>query len=116
MRDHYGYQIITKKLKKKFMINHKAVQKLMRKMGIFFRVHMHKYNSSKGDVSRIAPNLLKRNLKTALRKNLCKFPYCDKNVILERLEMIAAPFFLQYTTDTVICQDTSDISRACRDT
>ena len=52
----------------------------------------------------------------ALRKNLCKFPYCDKNVILERLEMIAAPFFLQYTTDTVICQDTSDISRACRDT
>lgn len=46
------------------MINHKAVQKLMRKMGIFFRVHMHKYNSSKGDVSRIAPNLLKRNLKT----------------------------------------------------
>lgn len=50
MRDHYGYQRITKKLKKKFMINHKAVQKLMRKMGIFFRVHMHKYNSSKGDV------------------------------------------------------------------
>lgn len=64
MRDHYGYQRITKKLKKKFMINHKAVQKLMRKMGIFFRIHMHKYNSSKGDVSRIAPNLLKRNLKT----------------------------------------------------
>lgn len=52
----------------------------------------------------------------ALRKNLCKIYNCDKNVILERLEMIAAPFFLQYTTDTVICQDTSDISRACRDT
>ena len=64
MRDHYGYQIITKKLKKKFMINHKAVQKLMRKMGIILRVQMHKYNSSKGKVSRIAPNLLKRNLKT----------------------------------------------------
>ena len=31
----YGYRRITKELKKKFVINHKTVQKLMRKMGIF---------------------------------------------------------------------------------
>ena len=41
-------------------VNHKTVQKLMRKMGIFCRVRMHKYNSYKGDVGRIAPNLLER--------------------------------------------------------
>lgn len=35
----------------------------MRKMGIFCRVRMHKYNSYKGDVGRIAPNLLERDFK-----------------------------------------------------
>lgn len=59
----YGYRRITKELKKKFVVNHKTVQKLMRKMGIFCRVRMHKYNSYKGDVGRIAPNLLERNFK-----------------------------------------------------
>ena len=59
----YGYRRITQELKKKFVINHKTVQKLMRKMGIFCRVRMHKYNSYKGDVERIAPNLLERDFK-----------------------------------------------------
>ncbi len=59
----YGYRRITKELKKKFVVNHKTVQKLMRKMGIFCRVRMHKYNSYKGDVGRIAPNLLERDFK-----------------------------------------------------
>ena len=35
----------------------------MRKMGIFCRVRMHKYNSYKGGVGKIAPNLLERNFK-----------------------------------------------------
>ena len=59
----YGYRRITQELKKKIVINHKTVQKLMRKMGIFCRVRMHKYNSYKGDVGRIAPNLLERDFK-----------------------------------------------------
>lgn len=62
-KDRYGYRRITQELKKKFVINHKAVQKLMRKMGIFCRVRMHKYNSYKGDVGRIAPNLLERDFR-----------------------------------------------------
>ena len=49
---------------KKYFINHKTVQRLMRKMGIFCRVRMRKYNSYKGDVGRIAPNLLERDFKT----------------------------------------------------
>ena len=59
----YGYRRITKELRKKFVVNHKTVQKLMRKMDIFCRVRMHKYNSYNGDVGRIAPNLLERDFK-----------------------------------------------------
>lgn len=59
----YGYRRITKELKKKFVINHKTVQRLMRKMGIFCRVRMKKYKSYKGEVGRIAPNLLERDFK-----------------------------------------------------
>ena len=49
------------------------------------------------------------NLFKALRKNLCKFKNCDKSDILERLKNNRSNF-LQYTTDTVICQGSLDIS------
>ena len=59
----YGYRRITAELRKMHNINHKTVQRLMRKMGIFCRVRMKKYNSYKGDVGKIAPNLLERDFK-----------------------------------------------------
>ena len=59
----YGYRRITKELQKTHKINHKRALRLMRKMGIFCRVRMKKYNSFKGEVGRIAPNLLERNFK-----------------------------------------------------
>ena len=45
----------------------------------------------------------------ALRKNLCKIENCDKNDITGAT-VKSRSNFLQYTTDTVICQDTSAIS------
>ncbi|MCB7525946.1 IS3 family transposase [Ruminococcus sp. TM463] len=59
----YGYRRITNELRKKYVVNHKTVQRLMRKMGIFCRVRMKKYNSFRGEVGRIAPNLLERDFK-----------------------------------------------------
>ena len=59
----YGYRRITKELGKKHKINHKTVQRLMRKIGIFCRVRIKKYNSFRGEVGRVAPNLLERNFK-----------------------------------------------------
>ena len=59
----YGYRRITKELRKTYKINHKTVQRLMRKIGIFCRVRMKKYNSFRGEVGRIAPNLLERDFK-----------------------------------------------------
>lgn len=47
--------------------------------------------------------------KKALRKNLCKIENCDKNDITGAT-VKSRSNFLQYTTDTVICQDTSAIS------
>ena len=57
----YGYRRITKELRYKYKINHKTVQRLMRQMGIFCRARMKKYNSYRGDVGKIAPNLLERD-------------------------------------------------------
>jgi len=60
----YGYRRITLELRKQgILVNHKKVQRLMRKMGIFCRVRMKKYNSFKGEVGHIAPNLLERDFK-----------------------------------------------------
>lgn len=58
----YGYRRITLALNNKgFRINHKTVQKLMRELGIICQVRIKKYKSFKGEVGKIAKNLLKRN-------------------------------------------------------
>ena len=58
----YGYRRITAELHKRgFPLNHKTVQRLMRALGLVCRVRMKKYRSYKGEVGKIAPNLLERN-------------------------------------------------------
>ena len=58
----YGYRRITMELhKREIFINHKTVQKLMKNLGLVCRVRMKKYRSYKGEVGKIAPNLLGRN-------------------------------------------------------
>lgn len=42
-------------------LNHKTVQRLMKEAGFVCRVRMKKYRSYKGEVGKIAPNLLKRD-------------------------------------------------------
>lgn len=58
----YGYRRITVELhKRKIYLNHKTVLKLMKILGLVCHVRMKKYRSYKGEVGRIAPNLLNRN-------------------------------------------------------
>jgi transposase InsO family protein len=60
----YGYRRITIALTEKgYMINHKTVQRLMQTMGLKSMVRMKKYKSYKGEVGKIAPNILKRDFK-----------------------------------------------------
>ena len=45
-------------------LNHKTVQRLMKELGLVCRVRMKRYRSYKGEVGKIAPNLLKRDFST----------------------------------------------------
>jgi len=65
----YGYRRIHLTLRNKgFIINHKTVQRLMKVLGLVCRVRIKKYKSYKGDVGKIAPNLLNRDF-SASRPN-----------------------------------------------
>jgi putative transposase len=60
----YGYRRITLELRKKGVkINHKTVRRLMIEMGLKCLVRMKKYRSYKGQVGKIAPNILNRDFK-----------------------------------------------------
>lgn len=61
-RKRVGYRRVTLELHNKgIIVNHKTVQRLMRQLGLFCRVRMKRYNSYRGEVGKIASNLLERN-------------------------------------------------------
>lgn len=61
----YGYRRITQELHNEgHNVNHKTVRKLMKEAGIVCTVRMKKYRSYKGEVGKVAPNLLSRAFKT----------------------------------------------------
>jgi len=61
-RGRYGYRRVTGELHQRgILLNHKTVQRLMKELGLVCRVRMKKYHSYKGEVGRIAPNLIERN-------------------------------------------------------
>lgn len=58
----YGYRRVTQELRNRgFYYNHKLVMKLMKQMGVSSKVRMKKYRSYKGEIGKIAPNLLERD-------------------------------------------------------
>ena len=61
----YGYRRITTELRnRKITLNHKTVQRLIKELGLVCRVRMKKYRSYKGEVGKVAPNLLNRDFTT----------------------------------------------------
>ena len=61
-RGRYGYRRITAELRKRnFSLNYKTVQRLMKELGLVCRVRMKKYRSYRGEVGKVAPNLLNRD-------------------------------------------------------
>lgn len=60
----YGYRRITMELHNRgHIINHKTVLKLMKQLGLQCFVRVKKYRSYKGEVGRVAPNILNRDFK-----------------------------------------------------
>ena len=60
----YGYRRVTQELRNRgFHYNHKLVMKLMKQLGLSSKVRVKKYRSYKGEVGKIAPNLLNRDFR-----------------------------------------------------
>ena len=60
----YGYRRITDELNNKgIIINHKTVLRLMKSLGLKSIIRIKKYKSYKGELGKIAPNILERNFK-----------------------------------------------------
>lgn len=63
----YGYRRITGEMRNRgYVINHKTVRKLMKEAGVICRVRMKKYRSYKGEVGKIAPNMLERRFRASV--------------------------------------------------
>lgn len=85
----YGYRRITALLKSNgYCINHKTVLKLMKNLGLKGKQRKNgKYHSYKGEVGKVADNLLKRDFTTAkpfekLVTDVTEFKVCDDKVYL----------------------------------
>lgn len=58
----YGYRRITAEMRNQgYIINHKTVQKLMSWLNIKCQIRRVRYRSYRGEIGRVAPNILNRN-------------------------------------------------------
>ena len=84
----YGYRRILLELKNLgYVINHKTVLKLMKSLNIQGKQRKNKYKSYKGDVGKIAPNIINRNFNATkpfekLTTDVTEFAICDEKVYL----------------------------------
>ena len=87
-KQRYGYRRILLVLREKgIKLNHKTVHKLMRSMGLQGKRRKSKYKSYKGEVGRIAPNILSRDFAAnkpfeKLATDVTEFAVCDDKVYL----------------------------------
>lgn len=60
----YGYRRVTLEMHHRgFLTNHKLIMKLMKQENLTCKLRPKRYRSYRGEVGKIAPNLLKRNFK-----------------------------------------------------
>ncbi len=87
-KQRYGYRRILLVLREKgIKLNHKTVHKLMRSMGLHGKRRKSKYKSYKGEVGKIAPNILNRDFATSkpyekLATDVTEFAVCDCKIYL----------------------------------
>ena len=86
-KERYGYRRILAIMRKKgYEINHKTVQKLMKSLGLKGKQRKNeKYHSYKGQVGKVADNLLNRNSSAEkpyekLTTDVTQFNVCNEKV------------------------------------
>lgn len=108
-RGRYGYRRITAELRKrKFSVNHKTVQRLMKKLGLVCHVRMKKYRSYKGEVGKIAPNLLNRDFHAEKPNqkwvtDVTEFSLFGKSSIYPRFSICTATIWSAIPYRIVLC-------------
>lgn len=101
-RGRYGYRRITMELHNRgYVINHKTVQRLMREESLVCRVRMKKYRSYKGEVGKIAPNLLERDFSTTAPNQKWVTDVTEFNLFGQKLYL--SPILDLHSQDIVSC-------------
>ncbi len=96
----YGYRRITEVLHSRgFAVNHKTVQRLMKELGLICRVRMKKYRSYKGEVGKVAPNLLNRDFHADRPNQKWVTDVTEFNLFGEKLYL--SPILDLYSSDLV---------------
>ena len=87
-KQRYGYRRILLVLKQKgYIINHKTVLKLMKSLNLQGKQRRNKYKSYKGEVGKVAPNILNREFESnneyeKLTTDVTEFSVCNEKVYL----------------------------------
>ena len=87
-KERYGYRRVhITLLQQGRVINHKTTQRLMNTMGLFGKQRKSKYRSYKGDVGKIADNVLNRQFQAQkpfekLVTDVTEFSVCNEKVYL----------------------------------
>ena len=87
-KQRYGYRRILLVLRQKgYVINHKTVLKLMKSLNIQGKQRRSKYRSYKGEVGKVAPNILNRAFETnnayeKLVTDVTEFNVCNEKIYL----------------------------------
>ena len=64
-RKRYGVRRVHRELLNRgFLVNHKRVQRIMNQLGLFGKRPKEKYHSYKGDVGKVADNIINRDFST----------------------------------------------------
>ena len=102
----YGYRRIMLELKQKgYIINHKTVLKLMKMLKIHGKQRKSKYKSYRGEVGKVAPNLLNREFTTnapytKLTTDVTEFNVCNEKVYLSPVLDMFNNEILSYSIST----------------
>ncbi len=99
-RGRYGYRRITLELRNRgHVINHKTIQRLMKDLGLFCRIRMKKYRSYKGEIGKIAPNLLERDFEATAPNQKWVTDITEFNLLGQKLYL--SPILDLYSRDVI---------------
>ena len=102
----YGYRRIALELRKKgYVINHKTVLKLMKMLKIYGKQRKSKYKSYRGEVGKVAPNILNREFNTnapytKLTTDVTEFNVCNEKIYLSPVLDMFNNEILSYSIST----------------